>query len=109
MTLHIASLSCRRSAAHRFPRIVALPQSVLAVASFAHRRENVRCRLGPRLENQKRAEEAQMADRKTKERKLIAFMVKDLGIADTSEPEMVQMEGEVRGLPEEELDKILAE
>jgi hypothetical protein len=50
-----------------------------------------------------------MADRKTKERKLIAFMVKDLGIADTSEPEMVQMEGEVRDLPEEELDKILAE
>ena len=49
-----------------------------------------------------------MADRKTKERKLMALMVRDLGIADTSEPEMVQMEGEVRDLPEEELDKTLA-
>ena len=49
-----------------------------------------------------------MADRRTKERKLVALMVRDLGIADTSEPEMVRMEGEVRDLPEEELDKTLA-
>ena len=49
-----------------------------------------------------------MADRKTKEHKLVALMVKDLGIFDTSEPEIVQIEGEVRDLPEEELDKTLA-
>ncbi len=50
-----------------------------------------------------------MANRKTKERKLMALMIKDLGIADTSETEMVRMEGEIRDLPEEELDKTLAE
>ena len=48
-----------------------------------------------------------MADRGTKERKLVALMVNDLG-AD-SEPEMVQMEEEVRALPGEELDQTLAE
>ncbi len=50
-----------------------------------------------------------MADRGTKEQKLLALMVRDLGIADTEEPKMAEMEGEVRGLPEEELDKLLAE
>lgn len=49
-----------------------------------------------------------MADRKTKERKLIALMVTDLGIADISEAEMVQMEQEVHSLPEEELDRTLS-
>jgi hypothetical protein len=50
-----------------------------------------------------------MADRKTKERKLISLMVNDLGIADTKEPEMVKMEEEVRSLPTEELDRTLTE
>ncbi len=50
-----------------------------------------------------------MADRKTKERKLISLMVNDLGIADTEEPEMVKMEEEVRSLPTEELDRTLTE
>jgi hypothetical protein len=50
-----------------------------------------------------------MADRKTKERKLISLMVNDLGIADTKEPEMVKMEEEVRSLPTEELDRTLME
>ena len=50
-----------------------------------------------------------MADRETKERKLLALMVNDLGVADMGEPEMERMEGEVRNLPEEELDRTLAE
>ena len=54
-------------------------------------------------------EEEAMADRQTKERKLIALMVNDLGIADTEEPEMVKMVEEVRSLPSEELDLTLAE
>jgi hypothetical protein len=49
-----------------------------------------------------------MADRGTKERKLLALMVNDLGIADTNEPEMVKMEEEVRTLPDEELEGTLA-
>lgn len=47
-------------------------------------------------------------DRRTKERKLVALMVNDLGIADVEETEMVQMNEEVGGLPDEELDKTLA-
>ena len=49
-----------------------------------------------------------MADRGTKERKLVALMVNDLGIADLEEPEVRKMNDEVRRLPEEELDQILA-
>ena len=48
-----------------------------------------------------------MADRRTKERKLVVLMVNDLG-ADT-ESDMSKMEDEVRGLPDEELDSVLAE
>ena len=47
-----------------------------------------------------------MADRETKERKLLAFMVGDLG-AD-AEQEVASIEEEVRALPDEELDKTLA-
>src|SRR5215212_11209941 len=47
-----------------------------------------------------------MADRSTKEQKLVALMVGDLG-ADT-EPEVASIEEEVRALPDEELDKTLA-
>lgn len=47
-------------------------------------------------------------DRATKERKMIALMVRDLGIADTDEQEMVKMAEEVGALPEEELDRTLA-
>ena len=49
-----------------------------------------------------------MADRRTKERKLVALMANDMGIADLNEPEMITMEEEVRALPDEELDKVLA-
>lgn len=49
-----------------------------------------------------------MADRRTKERKLVALMVNDLEAANLSEPEMTQVEEEVRSLPNEELDKTLA-
>ena len=49
-----------------------------------------------------------MADRETKERKLMALMVNDLGIADIEEPEVKKMNEEVRGLSEEELDGTLA-
>ena len=47
-----------------------------------------------------------MADRSTKEQKLVALMVGDLG-ADT-EPEVASIEEEVRALPDEEVDKTLA-
>ena len=54
-------------------------------------------------------EEKAVADRETRERKLIALIINDLGIADTEEPEMVKMAEEVRSLPGEELDRTLAE
>ena len=41
-----------------------------------------------------------MADRATKERKLVALMLKDLG-TDLGEQEMGRMEGEVRAFDEE--------
>jgi hypothetical protein len=47
-------------------------------------------------------------DRETRERKLVALMVNDLGIADVEESEMARMSGEVRALPDEELDRMLA-
>lgn len=47
-------------------------------------------------------------DRATKERKMISLMVKDLGIADIEEKEMVKMNEEVGALSEEELDRTLA-
>ncbi len=47
-------------------------------------------------------------NRRTKERKLVALMVNDLGIADVEEPEMARLSDEVRALPEEELDRTLA-
>jgi hypothetical protein len=50
-----------------------------------------------------------MADRRTRELKLVALMVNDMGVADIKEAEMVEMESEVRALPDEELDKTLAE
>jgi alanyl-tRNA synthetase len=53
-------------------------------------------------------EEDVMADRETKERKLLALMVNDLGIADVEEQEMVKMKDEVRSLSDEELDQMLA-
>ena len=49
-----------------------------------------------------------MADRTTKERKLMALMVNDLGIADIEEPEMKRMNEEVSGLSEEDLNQTLA-
>ena len=47
-------------------------------------------------------------DRETKNRKLIALMVGDLGIADIEEGEMRRMNHEVEALSEEELNRILA-
>ncbi|CAN5661932.1 hypothetical protein BH24ACT22_BH24ACT22_06560 [soil metagenome] len=47
-------------------------------------------------------------DRTYKERKMISLMVKDLGIADTDEREMVKLNEEVTALSDEELDRILA-
>jgi hypothetical protein len=54
-------------------------------------------------------EEDVMADRETKERKLLALIVNDMGVIDVKEPEMVEMKSEVRSLPDEELDRTLAE
>ena len=48
-----------------------------------------------------------MADRGTKERKLVALMVNDLG--GGTESDMSKMEDEVRGLSNEELERILTE
>lgn len=47
-----------------------------------------------------------MADRNTKERKLVALMVNDLGA--TSEPDAVSTEAGVRALSDEELARTLA-
>ena len=47
-------------------------------------------------------------DRKTKERKLVALMLNDMG-ADIGEQEMVRMDEEVGNLPDEALDRTLAE
>jgi hypothetical protein len=47
-----------------------------------------------------------MADRKIKERKLVALMVNDLGAEN--EPDMAMMEGEAHALSDEELDRTLA-
>lgn len=43
-----------------------------------------------------------------KERKLLALMVRDLGIVDIEESEVERMRVEVQGLSEEELDRMLA-
>lgn len=48
-----------------------------------------------------------MTDRSTKERKFLAFMITDLEL-NLGELEMVEVEEEVRALPDEELDKTLA-
>ena len=48
-----------------------------------------------------------MADRETKERKLISLLVNDLE-ATLSEREMAQTQREVSALPDEELDRTLA-
>ncbi len=47
-------------------------------------------------------------DRETKERKMVALMVNDLGLADIEETEMQRMNREVRDLSEEELNRTLA-
>ncbi len=49
-----------------------------------------------------------MADRATKERKLVALMVNDLG-PGFGEAEMAGLGQEVRSLPDEDLDRTLAE
>jgi hypothetical protein len=46
-------------------------------------------------------------DRTTKERKLMALMISDLEL-NLEELEMIQVEEELRALPDEELDKTLA-
>ncbi len=48
-----------------------------------------------------------MTDRETKERKLIALMVNDLG-PGFGEREMATLQSEVRALPDDELDVTLA-
>ena len=65
-------------------------------------------RLERELEKAREKLGGHVADRETRERKLFALMVNDLGVADTSEPEMVKMNEEVRALPDEELDRMLA-
>jgi hypothetical protein len=51
-------------------------------------------------------EEAKVADRRTKERKLVALMVNDLGAEN--EPDMASIEDETHALSDEELDRTLA-
>ena len=74
--------------------------------------------MGPRLRldpardtipiNDEVDKEGECCDRETKERKMIALMVNDLGIADMDEAEMKRMNQEVGALDEEELNKTLA-
>jgi hypothetical protein len=52
-------------------------------------------------------QEAKMADRETKERKLIALMVNDLG-PGFGKQEMANLQEEVRALSDPELDETLA-
>ncbi len=49
-----------------------------------------------------------MADRETKERKLVALMVNDLG-PGFGEKEMARLENEVSALPDDELHRTLAQ
>jgi hypothetical protein len=51
--------------------------------------------------------EVWMTDRSTKERKLMALMISDLEL-NLEEAEMIEVEQEVRSLPNEELDRTLA-
>jgi hypothetical protein len=64
-----------------------------------------------RLESQLRSqtESEAVMDRKTKERKLLALMVNDLGVADLEEREMVRLVEEIGSLSDEALDGTLAE
>lgn len=64
-----------------------------------------------RLEGQlrSRTESEAVMDRKTKERKLLALMVNDLGVADLEEREMVRLVEEIGSLSNEALDATLAE
>jgi hypothetical protein len=50
-----------------------------------------------------------VADREAKNNKMLALMVNDLGMADVEENEMARMRREIGQLPEEELDKTLAQ
>lgn len=61
------------------------------------------------LERALRRRGGHVANRETKEKKLVAIMVNDLGMSDTSEPEMLRMNEEVRALPDDDLDRMLAE
>jgi len=78
-----------------------------------NREKNARiARLEARVEYLERALHQRgrhMPNRETKEKKLVALMINDLGVADTSEPEMVRLNEEVRALPDDELDRTLAE
>lgn len=47
-------------------------------------------------------------DRDTRERKLVALMLNDMGLSDIEEPDMVRMNEEVAALSDEELDRTLA-
>src|SRR3712207_8192060 len=60
-------------------------------------------KLERRLKDDARKEDKM--NRRTKERKLVALMVNDLGIADVEEPEMARLSDEVRALSDEELDR----
>jgi hypothetical protein len=60
-----------------------------------------------RLERRNGCGEGAM-DRTSRERKLVALMVNDFGVADVEEAEMVRINEEVRSLSDEELDRTLA-
>jgi hypothetical protein len=71
------------------------------IAELEARVASLERRLGER-------DEEDDVDRTTKERKLVALMINDLGMSGLEETEMVRMDAEVRGLPDEELDRMLA-
>ncbi len=60
--------------------------------------------LGRQVDNR----EEQVLDRDSKERKLVALMINDLGMSDIEETDMVRMNEEVSALQEDELNGMLA-
>jgi hypothetical protein len=117
-TILVVALHCRsmeRRNEEERSRIEAGYRRVLESSVGLERRIRERRRQKCRVENERVAElvekygrKGDEMDRETRERKLVALMVNDLGIADVEEPEMARLAEEVRALSEEELDRTLA-
>ncbi len=65
-------------------------------------------RLEKRLSRARERIQEAIVDRETKERKMVALMIGDLGMYDVKEPEMIRMNEEISALSDDELDRMLA-